>query len=367
MKTILILLFLFLFVATEPFGQVVPIRILEIPKPELPKDYGILDAQGTIRLKVQCLAEGRVGLVTPITRLTANLTELAIEAAKKIRFESEKIGGSPVDRSITLQYSYGWNYGGWKIQNSANINVVKTAKANFDEQTEAIIQKAVQNLGGEKYLKVYSQVAKGKFSIIKEGVNISFQSFVDVIVFPDKERTEFKQAGVKTVQTNTGETGWVFDGDQELIKVQTEKQIANFKRGQRTSLDYLLRGYWKGDAELTYLGRRSGTLGKRNDVLKLTYKDDFAVEFEFTADEGIPVKAIYKQTNADGETITEEDRYAQFIETQGVKAPYIVDRFTNDKHASRINFETIEYNKSIPDSIFAKPSDIKALKKDLRL
>lgn len=233
-------------------------------------------------------------------------------------------------------------------------------------QAEAVIQKAVQLLGGERYMNVRSQVGQGNFSILKDGVNVSVQTFIDVIVFPDKERTEFKGAGVKSVQTNTGSTGWVFDGDQELIKVQSEKQVANFHRGLRTSLDNLLRGYWKGDAELTYIGRRPGTLGKRNDAVKLTYKDGFVVEFEFTAEEGTPVKAIYKTTNGE-ETVTEEDRYAQFVDTQGITAPYIIDRFTNGKHSSRINFLTIEYNKTIPDSIFVKPTDTKAFKKDLKI
>jgi hypothetical protein len=229
-----------------------------------------------------------------------------------------------------------------------------------------IIQKAVQELGGYRYRNVTTQVGYGKFSLIKGGVNVSFQSFIDVIVFPDKERTEFKALGVKTVQTNSGNVGWVFDGDQELIKVQTEKQVSNFKRGLRTSLDNLLRGYWKGDAELTYVGRRPGTLGKRNDVLKLTYKDGFVVEFEFAADDGTPIKALYKTTNSNGEEVKEEDRYGLFVETNGIKAPYVIDRFTNGVHASRINFETIEYNRPVPDSIFAKPSDIKSLKKDLK-
>jgi len=232
---------------------------------------------------------------------------------------------------------------------------------------EAIVDRAVKSMGGNAYAKVYSQIGRGRFSLIKEGVNVSFQSFTDIIVYPDKERTEFKNAGIKTVQTNTGSTGWVYDGDQELIKVQTAKQVANFKLGLRTSLDTLLRGYWKGEADLSYVGRRSGTLGKRNDVVKLTFKDGFAVEFEFTVDEGTPVKAIYKETNADGEIVTEEDRYAQFIEVGGIKAAYVIDRFTNGQHASRINFETIEYNKSIPESIFAKPTDPKSLKKDLKL
>src|SRR5215217_7008791 len=153
---------------------------------------------------------------------------------------------------------------------------VTAQSATAENQADSIVQKAVQKLGGDKYKSVYSQIGRGNFSILKDGVNVSVQTFVDVIVFPDKERSEFKAAGVKSVQTNTGATGWVFDGDQELIKVQTEKQVANFQRGLRTSLDNLLRGYWRGDAELTYIGQRQGTLGKRNDAVKLAYKDGFA-------------------------------------------------------------------------------------------
>lgn len=243
----------------------------------------------------------------------------------------------------------------------------QAAAQTTDVQPETILNKAVQNLGGDRYLKVTSQIGRGRFSSFRDGVLVSFQSFLDVIVFPDKERTEFKGGKTRFVQTNNGETGWVFDGDQELIKEQTEDQIANFKRGIRVSLDNLLRGGWRGEAELSYVGKRPATLGKRNEVVKLAYKDGLAIEFEFAADDGLPVKAIYKRTNADGEELVEEDRYAQFVDVGGIRSPFIIDRFTNGKPSSRINFESVEYNRSIPDSIFAKPSNPKELKKDLKL
>lgn len=236
-----------------------------------------------------------------------------------------------------------------------------------DEKAEAVIQKAVRNLGGEKYLKVTSQVGRGRFSLMKEGVIVSFQSFVDVVVFPDKERTEFKGGGVKSVQTNVGATGWTFDGDAEVIKIQDEKQVDNFKRAIRTSLDNLLRGHWRNEAKLFYVGKRQATLGKRNEVVKLTYNDGLTVEFEFAADDGLPARAIYSRKNADGEDIKEEDRYAQFVDVGGIRSPFIIDRFTNGIPTSRINYETIEYNRVIPDSIFAKPSNPKELKKDLKI
>ena len=242
-----------------------------------------------------------------------------------------------------------------------------TKDANTAAKAEAVVQKAIQNLGGERYLTVKSQIGRGKFSLIKEGFVVSFQTFVDVIVYPDKERTDFRASGVKSVQTNVGDTGWVYDGDQELVKNQDAKQIANFKRGIRTSLDYLLRGHWRGQGELTYVGRRAATLGKRNEVIKLTYSDGLVVEYEFAADDGVPQKVTYSRQNADNVEIKEEDRYALFVEVGGIKTPFIIDRFTAGVQSSRINYETVEYNKTIPDSIFTKPASAKDVKKDLKL
>ena len=233
-------------------------------------------------------------------------------------------------------------------------------------QAELVLQKAVKNLGGDRYLGIKSQVGRGRFSIFKDNVLVSFQTFTDIIVFPDKERTEFKGGKGRTVQVNVGSTGWVYDGEMEKVRDQSEEQIENFKQGIRTSLDNLLRGYWKGDGELSYVGKRPSTLGKRNEVIKLTYKDGFAIEFEFAADDGTPMKAIYHRTNADKEEVKEEDRYAQFVEIGGVRTPFIIDRFTNGTPSSRINYESVEFNRTIPDSWFAKPASAKDAKKEVK-
>ena len=246
-------------------------------------------------------------------------------------------------------------------------NLTQKSTSKNDEKAEAVVNKAIEKLGGEKYLLVKSQIGRGQFSVMRDGSIVSFQSFVDVIVYPDKERTEFKGAGLKNVQTNVGKNGWIFDGNAETVKEQDEAQIKNFVHGINVSLDNLLRGGWRSDgAVLSYVGKRQANLGKRNDVVKLIYPGGFSVEFEFS-DEGMPAKSIYKRTNGDGEEVKEEDRYAQFVEVSGIKAPFIIDRFTNNVQSSRINYESIEFNKPIPDSIFAKPKNAKEAKKDLKL
>lgn len=362
MKKLSIIFIFILCFGIPAFAQNVPLKILERPSPELPKNYGTLDVQGTVILRIEFLEFGEIGEISPVKTLPGGLTEKAIAAARKIKFETEKKDGKPVTVFKQIEYSYSWN-GGWRLPADRTSPVLP---ANVESgKAEAIIAKAVQMLGGDRYLQVKSQIGRGKFSVIRESAVISFQTFSDVLIFPDKERTDFKGKGSRTIQVNTGNTGWIFDGDQDLIKVQNDGQIQNFKQGIRTSLDNLLRGIWKGDAELSYSGRRASTLGKRNDVVKLTYKDDFVVEFEFS-DDGLPQKALYKRVSGAGEETKDEDHYAQFIEVDGIKTPFIVDRFSDGKPSSRINYESIEFNKSIPDSIFTKPANAKDAKKDIR-
>jgi hypothetical protein len=250
-------------------------------------------------------------------------------------------------------------------QESQQVKILEKPKP--DEKAEAIIKTAVENLGGEKYLQVKSQIGRGKFHVMRDGTPLVFQTFLDVLIFPDKERTEFKVGGVKNIQTNFNDGGWVFDGAAQTINNQNEAMLENFKVGVRVSLDNLLRGFWRGKAILTYAGKREAGLGKRSEVIKLVFDDGLAIEFEFSASDGMPVKALYKRRNPDNEEIKEEDRYAQFVDIQGVKTPFIIDHYINGVQTSRINYESMEFNKSIPDSVFAKPSGAKELKKDLKL
>lgn len=237
-----------------------------------------------------------------------------------------------------------------------------------DPKADAIIQKAVVNLGGERYLQVKTQVSNGYFTQFREGVADSPSSFLDVISHPSKERTEFKQGGNKTVQTNSGETGWIFDGSMQKLRDQTAKELDGYKRSLRTSLDGLLRGGWRASgAVLSYVGKREASIGKRNDVIKLAYPDGFAVEFEFDAATAMPMKAVFNSKDSDGVDAKEEERYAQFVEIQGLYTPFIVDRFIAGKPQSRINYTKVEFNKTIADDVFTKPADAKALKKDLKL
>lgn len=258
--------------------------------------------------------------------------------------------------------------------------------ATQNEKAEQLVRRAIERMGGNRYLSVRTAISRGIYSQYKEGVALLGSPFVDYIVYPDKERTEFKTQGLKSIQTNIGNKGWLFDGGMRVIKDMTEDQIKDFRDYTlRTSVESLLRGFWKKEgATLTYIGRREASLARRNEAVRLKYPDGFTVEFEFSATDALPAKVIYKRKveveeeekseetkdapKKDEETrdeegkVKEEVRLAQFVEIDGVFTPYIIDTYRSGKQTARVNFQSVEFNKEVPEGLFVKPTNVKDIK-----
>ena len=239
----------------------------------------------------------------------------------------------------------------------------KEASAIADDKAAQVIARAVEALGGASFLGVRSITSRGFYTPYEQGVAQVPVTFVNYLVFPDRERTEFKGSGVRSIQTYAGETGWIFDGMVKKIKDLTPEQVEDFRFATRTSLDNLLRGWWREKgARLSYVGRREAGIGQRNEVVRLTYGDGFAVEYEFGARDGVPAKVRYKRKNKEGEDVEEEERYAQYLSVNGVGFPHIQDHYSAGLQSSRANYEKVEVNAPVPESLFAKPADVKSLK-----
>ncbi|MDX6531427.1 MAG: hypothetical protein QOH41_3717 [Blastocatellia bacterium] len=237
-----------------------------------------------------------------------------------------------------------------------------------DEKAEKIVQKAVQTMGGDRYLNVKTIIARGFFTDYHDGVSGIPLRFVDYIVYPNKERTEFSGGGQRLIQTNDRDKGWVYDGAALTLKDQTVEQLEEFRLSTRTGIENLLRGGWRTQgAKLSYVGRREAGLARRNETVRLTYPDGFWIEYEFAAADGLPAKILYqrkvKKPDSDElEEVPEEDRMYKPITLDGIVANYVIDHFRNGLQTSRTNYETVEFNKPIADALFAKPANFKAVK-----
>ncbi|HMQ04135.1 MAG TPA: energy transducer TonB [Pyrinomonadaceae bacterium] len=64
------------------------------------------EVEGIVRLKVNLLSNGDVGEIVVLRGLPDGLTEQAIQAARKIKFEPKKVSGVPTSRFVTIDYTF---------------------------------------------------------------------------------------------------------------------------------------------------------------------------------------------------------------------------------------------------------------------
>jgi hypothetical protein len=251
---------------------------------------------------------------------------------------------------------------------SVSITRAQNTAPSVDEKSKQIIDRAIEVLGGPNYLNVRTVIGKGFYSPFADGLAQPPTRFLDYIVYPDRERTEFTSLGIKSIQTNTGESGWTFDGAVKKLSDQSPTQVEEFKRSMRTGMENLLRGWWqKEGGKIVYVGRREAGLAKRNETIRLTYPNGFWIEYEFGARDGLPAKVIYKRMRKNPDTgdqveVTEEDQLLKFITVDGVTAPWVIDHFIDGHQTTRINYESLQYNAPIADALFTKPADVKKIK-----
>lgn len=83
------------------------VKILDKPKAGYPSQHkGTICAQGKVVLRVTFLDSGEIGRISVISGMGNGLTEKAVEAAKKIKFEPAMKDGKPVSVTKPVEYSF---------------------------------------------------------------------------------------------------------------------------------------------------------------------------------------------------------------------------------------------------------------------
>jgi hypothetical protein len=83
-----------------------PLRLISRARPAYTDWARFYDITGTVVVRVAFLGSGEIGQVSAVTRLPFGLTEQAIEAAKRIRFEPKMVNGRGVSTARQVEYTF---------------------------------------------------------------------------------------------------------------------------------------------------------------------------------------------------------------------------------------------------------------------
>ena len=223
---------------------------------------------------------------------------------------------------------------------------------SISAQTDAraVLDNAIQTLGGDTYLSVIDVRLSGRFFQFQRGEIVGAESFVDYLRFPDKERTEFGDDG-EIVRINNGVQGW--NVNDEEVTEQIPEQIDLFWQEFKVGLDHLLRyGVNEEATTLQYLGREMIDF-KRADILEVRDDDRTRITLYIERDTGLLMKKTVRRLD---DPAIHEEVYSNYHEIDNVLTPLLINRFTNGRKTMEIRIDEVTYNNGVSDSMFVEPT-----------
>jgi hypothetical protein len=218
-------------------------------------------------------------------------------------------------------------------------------------KAHALIDQAIQALGGQAYLTIHDLEQEGRTYSFYHGRPTSngvvFWRFLE---YPDKERLEVtKQRDIAYVYT--GDKGYelTYKGPHPVEK----KDLDDYLRRRRLSIDTILRT-WINDPTVAFFYDGNALAGNMpaQQVTLINSKDE-AVSLCFDVDTHLPLKKTYKWRDpVDKERNSEEELYDNYRLVQGVMTAWGFTRYYNGDMQSQRFISAVHLNQGLNPAMF---------------
>jgi len=222
-------------------------------------------------------------------------------------------------------------------------------------KAKALLQQAVQALGGGAYLGVRDVTCTGRLSQFDHAGNLSgFEHFIDYAIPPDKDRNE-NIPKHNLIEVYNGDKGWVLD--RGGVSEAPLSSLAAVQEDTKKDLDNILRSRVKEpDMIFRYAGTDVVDL-KQVDWVELVDPDNRTIRIALAQPTHLPVRKVVTTRDPNTRLRNEEiEYYSLYQPIGGVLTPLQITRERNGIKVYQVFFDHCEYNTNISGELFTKQS-----------
>jgi hypothetical protein len=233
-------------------------------------------------------------------------------------------------------------------ENPAPVLPVDQANAH---KAKALLEQAIQSLGGSAYLGVRDLQLTGRtYSFFHGRPTSNGVVFWRFVQYPDKERVEVtKQRDI--AQVYNGNKGWeiTYKGPHPM----DQKDMSDYLRRRRFSLETILRT-WINDPSVA-LFYEGNDIAAEHPAVKVTLinANNESVTLYIDTDTHLPIKKSFSWRDpVDKQRNVEEEIYDNYRQVQGIMTPYGFTRFYNGDMAGQRFLFSASYNQGLDPAMF---------------
>lgn len=218
-------------------------------------------------------------------------------------------------------------------------------------KARALIDSAVQALGGEAYLSVHDVQQEGRTYSFHLGtpnsVGVLFWRFYE---FPDKERVELtKQRDVSYVYS--GDAG--YEVTYKGAKSVEEKDLSDYLRRREYSLDWVLRKWISSPKVAFFYEGTTVAAQKPADQVSILNERNQGVTLYLDIKTHLPLKKSFSWRDPkDKQRNIEEEVWDNYRPVQGIMTPFSTSRYYNGDISNQRFLNGVSYNRGLKESMF---------------
>lgn len=236
-------------------------------------------------------------------------------------------------------------------------------------KARAVLDTAVQALGGEPYLTYQNRCEEGRYYPLYHGrtesTGIPYRYYIE---YPDKDRFEvihtkdvfFLFGDVDNVKVmNKTDLILIHNGDKGYeitykgTAAQDKLELQNYLRRRQHSLEWVFRKWVRDPNVALFYDGVAVVNGKETEGVTLLNSQDDSVSVYLDENSHYPVKISYSWRDPkDKQKNVEDEIYDSYKLVQGIWTPHSITRYFNGETSQQRFISTASYNLKLSDAMF---------------
>jgi hypothetical protein len=221
-------------------------------------------------------------------------------------------------------------------------------------KAKAILQQAIEGLGGAAYLNVHNSECTGRYAQFQHSGEIGGYLLIhEYREMPDKSRIEYDPKAL-IVDLYAGDKGWTLD--RSGVSDVPATDIADYQEQLRMQMGNVLRNRLN-DRSLFF--RYGGS-----DVVDLKEADWVEIgdqgrtlRIAVGRNDHLPIRSVLLQRDPkSGENTERSTFYTSYHPIDGIQTPFRESRFLNGRQVYQVFRDSCSYNVDLPANFFTRES-----------
>ena len=221
-------------------------------------------------------------------------------------------------------------------------------------KAKAILQQAIDALGGAAYLSVHNSDCTGRYAQFQHSGEIGgYLEIHEYREMPDKSRIEYDPKAI-IVNIYAGDKGWLLDrsgvsevpaSDMADYQEQIKMQMSNILRNRLNDRSLFFR---YGGSDVVDLKQADWVeIGDQGRTLRIAVGRS----------DHLPLRSVLQERDPKtGENTERSTFYTSYHLIGGIQTPFRESRFLNGRQVYQVFWESCSYNVDLPANFFTRES-----------